>query len=156
MVFILSFAGSYIMFLLIPREPSVLCVTKSFALMSSARFLAAPAYWEHGKITGHPVILWEQLLLRGVTSLFIILGFQAARLLPVQFFAGQSTSLSDFRRKQVAYVVSWKISVLEGSWGKNMEIRSTVMIKNCLTDLVWFHLSLVSRKCSDWRQQGQI
>lgn len=111
----------------------------------------SPRAW---KDTRTPCILWEQLLLRGVTALFITPGFQAARLLPVQFFAGQSTLLRDFRRK-VAYVLSWKISVLEGSWGKNRKIRGIVMIKNGLTDLVWFHLSPWSRKGSDWRQ-GQI
>lgn len=51
-------------------------------------------------------VFWEQLLLRALTLLFITLDFEAARLLPVEFFAVQSTLLSDSRRKEVAYVSS--------------------------------------------------
>lgn len=51
-------------------------------------------------------IFWEQLLLRALTLLFVTLDFEAARLLPFEFFAVQSTLLSDSRRKEVAYVSS--------------------------------------------------
>lgn len=43
----------------------------------------------------------------------------------------------------------------EGNWGHNGERESIMVSMNCLADLVWLHLSLWIRKCSDWLQQCQ-